>query len=84
MFLQQSAFHNVVSHRAVYLCRLRDQGKYVCSLPLCLPILPTFRRFLSACGTQREPSVEQLAQKLLENPLMFYKLTGGPQRYGIP
>ncbi|KAH8828511.1 hypothetical protein DL96DRAFT_1603553 [Flagelloscypha sp. PMI_526] len=37
--------------------------------------------FLSACGTQREPSVEQLALKLLENPLNFYKLTGGPQNY---
>ena len=33
--------------------------------------------FLSACGTKREPSVEEIAQILLDNPRRFYELAEG-------
>lgn len=33
--------------------------------------------FLSACGTKREPSVEEIAQILLSNPRRFYELADG-------
>jgi Protein of unknown function (DUF3684) len=33
--------------------------------------------FLSACGTKREPSVEEIAQILLEDPRKFYELANG-------
>ncbi|KAJ8522756.1 hypothetical protein ONZ45_g741 [Pleurotus djamor] len=39
--------------------------------------------FLSACGTKREASVEELAQMLLNDPQKFYKLSGGPQHFLI-
>lgn len=36
--------------------------------------------FLSACGTKREPSVEEVAQILVADPVKFYKLTQNPQQ----
>ncbi|THH10019.1 hypothetical protein EW146_g8508 [Bondarzewia mesenterica] len=36
--------------------------------------------FLSACGTKREPSVEEIVLILLKDPKDFYKLAGGPER----
>jgi len=33
--------------------------------------------FLSACGTKREPSVEEVAQILLADPRQFYELSNG-------
>lgn len=34
--------------------------------------------FLTACGTKHEPSVEEVVQILLENPLKFYAYAEGP------
>lgn len=34
--------------------------------------------FLSACGTKHSPSIEEVAQMLLDRPHQFYELTGGP------
>lgn len=34
-------------------------------------------QFLSACGTKREPTVEEVAQILLENPRRFYETAEG-------
>jgi hypothetical protein len=33
--------------------------------------------FLSACGTKREPSVEEIAEILLADPRKFYELANG-------
>lgn len=37
--------------------------------------------FLSACGTKNEPSVEEVALILLENPHKFYAFAEGPTQY---
>ncbi|KAI0299353.1 hypothetical protein B0F90DRAFT_1810632 [Multifurca ochricompacta] len=37
--------------------------------------------FLTACGTKQEPSVEEIAQILLENPQQFYQLANGRENY---
>ncbi|TFK75311.1 hypothetical protein BDN72DRAFT_892280 [Pluteus cervinus] len=37
--------------------------------------------FLSACGTKREPSVDEVAQILMNDPIKFYKLAEGPDNY---
>lgn len=47
---------------------------------------PLANTFLSACGTKREPSVEEIAQILLANPRRFYDLADGRDklvRHGI-
>lgn len=36
--------------------------------------------FLSACGVKREPSVEEIANILLENPRRFFELAGGKEK----
>lgn len=38
-------------------------------------------QFLSACGTKREPTVEEVAQILLENPRRFYETAEGRDKY---
>ncbi|KAH9061942.1 hypothetical protein EDB87DRAFT_1682606 [Lactarius vividus] len=38
-------------------------------------------RFLAACGTKKEPSVEEIAQILLEDPRKFYELANGREHY---
>ncbi|EDR11411.1 uncharacterized protein LACBIDRAFT_313549 [Laccaria bicolor S238N-H82] len=37
--------------------------------------------FLIACGARHEPSVEEIAKKLLADPREFYKLAQGPSHY---
>lgn len=37
--------------------------------------------FLSACGSKREPSVDEVAQILMEDPIKFYKLSEGPIKW---
>lgn len=39
-------------------------------------------QFLSACGTKHEPSVEEIAKILLEDPRKFYELADGRDKYG--
>jgi hypothetical protein len=36
--------------------------------------------FLSACGTKQEPSVEEIAQMLLNDPHNFYQLAEGREK----
>ena len=36
--------------------------------------------FLGACGVKREPSVEEIAKILLDNPRQFYELSGGREK----
>ncbi|OCH90810.1 hypothetical protein OBBRIDRAFT_834709 [Obba rivulosa] len=38
-------------------------------------------QFLSACGTKHEPSVEEVARILLENPRKFYEIAEGRDNY---
>lgn len=38
-------------------------------------------QFLSACGTKHEPSVEEIAKILLEDPRKFYELADGRDNY---
>ncbi|KIP09762.1 hypothetical protein PHLGIDRAFT_102310 [Phlebiopsis gigantea 11061_1 CR5-6] len=38
-------------------------------------------QFLSACGTKREPTVEEVVQILLENPRRFYETAEGRDNY---
>ncbi|KAH9177930.1 hypothetical protein EDB89DRAFT_1844068, partial [Lactarius sanguifluus] len=40
-------------------------------------------QFLAACGTKKEPSVEEIAQILLANPRKFYELANGREHYLI-
>ncbi|KAL6309180.1 hypothetical protein BKA93DRAFT_925530 [Sparassis latifolia] len=42
---------------------------------------PQGNRFLSACGTKQEPSVEEIAQILLGNPRQFYQLAEGRDNF---
>ena len=46
----------------------------------------TANTFLSACGVKHEPSVEEIAKILLDNPRQFYALAEGREKYvqGIP
>ncbi|RXW23364.1 hypothetical protein EST38_g2483 [Candolleomyces aberdarensis] len=37
--------------------------------------------FLMACGARQEPSIEEIAKILLEDPARYYKLCGEPDRY---
>ncbi|KAF5351976.1 hypothetical protein D9756_007388 [Leucocoprinus leucothites] len=37
--------------------------------------------FLNSCGARQEPSVEELAKILLENPRGFYELAQGPENF---
>ncbi|KAH9901111.1 hypothetical protein C8Q73DRAFT_742765 [Cubamyces lactineus] len=41
----------------------------------------TAKAFLSACGVRHEPSVDEVAKILLENPRRFYELTDGRENY---
>lgn len=40
-------------------------------------------QFLSACGTKHEPTVEEIAQILLENPRNFYQISQGRDKYVV-
>lgn len=41
----------------------------------------TANQFLSACGTKREPTVEEVAQILLEDPRRFYEMAQGKDNF---
>ncbi len=41
----------------------------------------TANTFLSACGVKHEPSVEEIAKILLDNPRQFYDLAEGREQY---
>ncbi|KAI1790758.1 hypothetical protein LXA43DRAFT_921512 [Ganoderma leucocontextum] len=41
----------------------------------------TANTFLSACGVKHEPSVEEIAKILLDNPRQFYELAEGREHY---
>ena len=38
-------------------------------------------QFLSACGSKQEPSVEEVAKIVLDDPRKFYQLAGGRDKY---
>lgn len=38
-------------------------------------------QFLSACGTKHEPTVEEIAQILLDDPRRFWQLAEGRDKY---
>ena len=38
-------------------------------------------QFLSACGTKHEPTVEEIAQILLDDPRRFWELAEGRDKY---
>ena len=44
----------------------------------------TANTFLSACGVKHEPSVEEIAKILLDNPRHFYDLSETREKYGSP
>ncbi|GJE97590.1 hypothetical protein PsYK624_138110 [Phanerochaete sordida] len=41
----------------------------------------TANQFLSACGTKREPTVEEVAQILLDSPRRFYDMAAGRENF---
>jgi Protein of unknown function (DUF3684) len=41
---------------------------------------PLANSFLSACGTKREPSAEDIAKIMLANPRKFYELANGREK----
>lgn len=41
---------------------------------------PSANAFLSACGTRNQPSVEEIARILLDDPCHFFELSAGPMK----
>lgn len=41
---------------------------------------PIANKFLSACGTKREPSIEEITRILLADPRKFYEVVDGPEK----
>lgn len=37
--------------------------------------------FLTACGARQEPTIEEIARTLLDNPTRYYNLCKEPERY---
>lgn len=71
-----------ITHTPPRRCLLNiNTGKLQSKLFTCVDFGAAANSFLSACGTKREASVEELAQMLLADPRKFYDLSGGPEQY---
>ncbi|KDQ27869.1 hypothetical protein PLEOSDRAFT_50988 [Pleurotus ostreatus PC15] len=71
-----------ITHTPPRRCLLNiNTGKLQSKLFTCVDFGAAANSFLSACGTKREASVEELAQMLLADPRKFYDLSGGPEHF---
>ncbi|KAF9219210.1 hypothetical protein BS17DRAFT_798263 [Gyrodon lividus] len=64
-------------------CYLGDgtKGGFHSKLFVFVDFGPIANRFLSACGTKNEPSVEEIAEILIRDPKKFYELAGGYEKW---
>ncbi|KAG9310114.1 hypothetical protein JVU11DRAFT_9726 [Chiua virens] len=60
-------------------CYLGDgsKGSFHSKLFVFVDFGPTANRFLSACGSKNEPSINEVAEVLISDPRKFYNLSGG-------
>ncbi|KIJ62083.1 hypothetical protein HYDPIDRAFT_176650 [Hydnomerulius pinastri MD-312] len=57
------------------------KGEFHSKLFVFVDLGPVANRFLSACGSKNEPSVEEVAEILIADPDKFYELTGGYENF---
>ena len=64
-------------------CYLGDgtKGEFHSKLFVFVDFGPVANRFLSACGSKSEPSIDEVAEILISDPKKFYELSGGYERY---
>ncbi|KIK92678.1 hypothetical protein PAXRUDRAFT_829728 [Paxillus rubicundulus Ve08.2h10] len=64
-------------------CYLGDgtKGEFHSKLFVFVDFGPVANRFLSACGSKNEPSVEEVAEILIRDPKKFYELAGGYENF---
>jgi hypothetical protein len=63
---------------------LKDaRGQFHSKLFISVDFGPRANSFLSACGTKDEPSVEEIANILLNNPKQFYEIAEGRDKYAF-
>ena len=67
-------------------CYLGDgtKGEFHSKLFVFVDFGPVANRFLSACGSKREPSIDEVAEILISDPKNFYTLSGGYEKYVSP
>ncbi|KAI0670652.1 hypothetical protein C8Q78DRAFT_1037269 [Trametes maxima] len=87
--LSQTAFipvkgtHGVTRHLLPTQCYFKgdSQAQFHSKLFTFVDFGTTANTFLGACGVKHEPSVEEVAKILLDNPRRFYELAGGKDNY---
>jgi len=64
-------------------CYFSEENKsgYLSKLFVFVDFGVTANSFLAVCGAKRQPSVDEIAQILLEDPDRFYAMTGGHVKY---
>lgn len=64
-------------------CYLGDpaKGEFHSKLFIFVDFGPIANRFLTACGSKNEPSVEEVAGILIADPNKFYDMAGGYEKY---
>ena len=64
-------------------CYLGDgtKGEFHSKLFVFVDFGPVANRFLSACGSKNEPSIDEVAEILISDPKKFYGLSGGYEKY---
>ncbi|KAH7915898.1 hypothetical protein BJ138DRAFT_824538 [Hygrophoropsis aurantiaca] len=60
-----------------------SKGQFHSKLFIFIDFGSTANRFLSACGSKQEPSVEEVAGILMADPRRFYELAGGRENFLI-
>jgi hypothetical protein len=59
---------------------VEDKTKHFSKLFVFVDFGVTASSFLSVCGAKRRPDVNEIAQKLLEDPVRFHEVTGGYEK----
>ena len=58
----------------------RTKGEFHSKLFVFVDFGPVANRFLSACGSKNEPSINEVAETLISDPRTFYELSGGYEK----
>ncbi|KAI0781217.1 hypothetical protein BD413DRAFT_667167 [Trametes elegans] len=82
-FVPVKAPNGVVHHLPPSQCYFKgeSQGQVHSKLFTFVDFGATANTFLSACGVKHEPSVEEVARILLDNPRRFFELAEGRENY---
>ncbi|KAF8128969.1 hypothetical protein EV363DRAFT_1220883 [Boletus edulis] len=62
-------------------CYLGTKGEFHSKLFAFVDFGPVANRFLSACGSKSEPSIDEVAEILISDPKKFYALSGGYENF---